>query len=593
LRRHLIVGDIHGCFDELQALLGQLQFDPSEDVLVSVGDIIDRGPKIRETIEYLFNLPRFHMAIGNHEEKFLRYLEGRNVKATHGLQTTIDAYPEGFPPEYTERMRSLPLILKTPSGYVVHAGFDPEMSPTEQSRSDCIYMRFYGGKTYFDEINGRAWYTLWPTDGPRVFFGHIPLEDGPVESHIVSLDAGCVFGGRLRIFDSRDNQVHSVPAARAYATSEHSMVKHVAPSDALRRREEYVIGGLLRTDRTDDGQLAIYTYTDQCVFQNSWDDITRNARGHIYDTRTGECIAFPFPKFFNLGENEENLPEKFPWHEPFEVFEKMDGWLGVLYRHEGRYKISSRGSFHSSGAVWATEYVRQFDLSILPDEATLSFEIIHPDHKIILNYEGRETLMILAAFNRNTGEEYPRAVVAHWASEIGLPIVPQLAALSLEELLHTQKHREHFEGFVLRFPDGRRVKVKTEWYLNMARIVSNLTPIALWEVMVQGKVRQDYLVQVPEELRPLAERYQAILEGQYARTRLEIDHVAAPILREFGHDRRALAQHLELRKKELGIIKSAVFVLLDGKHEHLDRMVMDHIYPKGNQFVADAPRPRQ
>src|SRR5207249_3478205 len=104
--------------------------------------------------------------------------------------------------------------------------------------------------------------------------------------------------------------------------------------------------------------------------------------------------------------------------------------------------------------------------------------------------------------------------------------------------------RQHFEGFVIRFADGRRVKVKTEWYLQIAKIMSNLTPIAVWEVMRGGKVPDSYLVQVPEELRPVAEKYQAILEGQYARALLDIDRVAAPVLAKYGTDRRALAHYL-------------------------------------------------
>lgn len=167
----------------------------------------------------------------------------------------------------------------------------------------------------------------------------------------------------------------------------------------------------------------------------------------------------------------------------------------MLYRHEGQYHVASRGSFHSSGALWATSFIRSRDLACLPDEVTLCFEIIHPEHKIILNYEGQETLIILAAFNRHTGIEYPRTVVADWARALSLPLVPLLGHMSLEELLHTQQRREQFEGFVLRFGDGRRVKVKTDWYMKMAKIVSNLTPIAVWEVMIRGKVPQEYVGQ--------------------------------------------------------------------------------------------------
>ena len=168
----------------------------------------------------------------------------------------------------------------------------------------------------------------------------------------------------------------------------------MAENQHVRKREEYVVAGLLRSDRSDDGTLAIYTYTDRCVYENAWDDITRNSRGHVYNLHTGECVAWAFPKFFNLGENAEQLPEKFPWDRPYEIMEKMDGWLGVLYRHEGKFKVATRGSFHSSGSVWATEYIQRFDLSCLPDAATLCFEIIAPEQRIILDYGAERRLEI-------------------------------------------------------------------------------------------------------------------------------------------------------------------------------------------------------
>src|SRR5262249_38070697 len=77
MRRHMIGGDVQGCLDELQLLLERLHFDPSAEVLISVGDIVDRGPKIKETVEFLFSLPSFFMVLGNHEDKLLRYLEGK------------------------------------------------------------------------------------------------------------------------------------------------------------------------------------------------------------------------------------------------------------------------------------------------------------------------------------------------------------------------------------------------------------------------------------------------------------------------------------------------------------------------------------
>src|SRR5207244_13053764 len=158
--------------------------------------------------------------------------------------------------------------------------------------------------------------------------------------------------------------------------------------------------------------------------------------------------------------------------------------------------VPPRGSFDSGGSVWATEYCQRFDRSCLPDAVTLCFEIIAPEQRIILDYGAERRLVVLAAFNRMTGEEYPRSQVGEWARTIGLPVVPLLGMLSLEDLLRKQKELEKFEGFVIRFCDGRRGKVKTDWYLSIARIMADLTPIAVWEVMTGGKVPAEYLAGV-------------------------------------------------------------------------------------------------
>src|SRR5260370_29394180 len=137
--------------------------------------------------------------------------------------------------------------------------------------------------------------------------------------------------------------------------------------------------------------------------------------------------------------------------------------------------------------------------------------------------------------------------------------------MSLEDLLRKQKELQKFEGFVIRFCDGRRIKVKTEWYLGIARIMANLTPITIWEALVNGKVPAEYLVGVPEELRPLAERYQAVLEGQYARVLLHLQEGVRPLLERYGNDRRSLGRYAEEHRSELGYLRSAAFLILDGK----------------------------
>src|SRR6185369_11883983 len=124
-------------------------------------------------------------------------------------------------------------------------------------------------------------------------------------------------------------------------------------------------------------------------------------------------------------------------------------------------------SFHSDGAEWATNHIQKFDLSCLPDEATLCFEIINPAQRIILDYGQQEDLVVLAAFNRRDGTEYPREVVEGWAAKIGLPIVKRYD-VTIDDILELKKQATGTEGFVVVFSDGKRVKVKTEWYCVLA-----------------------------------------------------------------------------------------------------------------------------
>jgi len=584
-RRHVIVGDVHGCLDELQDLLSELGFDPQEDVLISVGDLVDRGPKVKETTDFVQSLPRFFSVKGNHDDKCIRYYQGNKVKMTHGLTRTIESFGAKMPAETLEFLRKLPYVIKTPSGYVVHAGFDPLMSAEEQGRADCLYMRYYGGSSYFDSLGGVLWYKLWPKDAPRVFFGHIPDPSAPQLPNVVSLDGGCVFGDYLKAWDSRDGIVHYAKARQKYCESEHAAALALSPHEQVQKREEYVVAGLLRKDASDDGKLAIYTYTDQCTYDKLWDEITVNSRGHIFNVETGECVARPMRKFWNLGENPSVAFEALPWDEPYEIFEKMDGWMSSLFRHNGRFRIASRGSFHSQGATWATEFIQKIDWSFLPDEATIVFEMISPALKIILDYGDMSTLVVLCGFDRHAGDEYPRCVMEEWAAKAGLPIVKKYEGLTIHDCLRLQKELKDKEGFVIRFKDGTRVKVKGDWYVKIAKILANLTPISIWDAMRAGRVQREYLAQIPEEFRSLADGYVMTLEGQYSKAMEEVMGKARSLAAMFPGDKKSLALYMNARRAEVGdLAYKAAFMVADGKMDKMEKLVMDRIYPKNNEM---------
>jgi len=223
-KRYLIVGDLHGCYDELQELLKIADFK-DDDILISVGDLTDRGPKNKLTVQFCMDLHeegRFHSVMGNHDDRLMRWLKGNPVDEGCGLKETVREIKnnKSFRQKAFAFISTFPHILKTPAGYVVHGGFKPTNTPDNQSKSDCLYMRYYGGYGYFDDLNGVMWYTLWPEHFPQVFFGHHPHDEREVMPNVTSLDCGCVFDGTLNAFDSKTNKLITVEAKTDYTDKE-------------------------------------------------------------------------------------------------------------------------------------------------------------------------------------------------------------------------------------------------------------------------------------------------------------------------------------------------------------------------------------
>lgn len=113
--------------------------------------------------------------------------------------------------------------------------------------------------------------------------------------------------------------------------------------------EQLVTQRLITKRSHPNGQLFIYNYTAKAQYENIWTPETLQARGLIFNSY-GNLIACPFPKFFNLGEHKNTLPL-----EPFEIYEKLDGSLGILYFFEDMPYIATRGSFDSVQASKANE----------------------------------------------------------------------------------------------------------------------------------------------------------------------------------------------------------------------------------------------
>ncbi len=265
--------------------------------------------------------------------------------------------------------------------------------------------------------------------------------------------------------------------------------------------EEAVIQNRVRRNINDHG-LALYTYTEKTVYDKDWDDITIMARGLILDTIAEKIIATPFPKFFNYGERLDSTEHYAALRDmPFETFEKMDGSLIIIYHHNGNWKCATKGSLGSEQAIWATDWLhKNLKITSLLPGITYLAEAIYPQNRIVVDYKGEEKLVLLGAYLENGKELNVKDIDEH-ASLANFPIVSSHNYSKISELLAIANSLDcNSEGFVIRFQDGSRLKIKGAEYCRIHKIVTGITPLAMWRLMRDSEISLDEIrKQIPEE----------------------------------------------------------------------------------------------
>lgn len=231
-----LIGDIHGCFDELVALLSELGYRRGEDGLfrhpegrlpVFLGDLADRGPRSPDVLSLVVKHVSEGLALyvpGNHCRKLARHLRGERVRPTGGLGETLKqlaALPEGERRTLTRGFlrlydRSPPYrILDGGKLVAVHAGIERPMIGrlSRRIREYCLY-----GEVVLNERReplGRDWASAY--DGEAlVVYGHVPSREPRVVNNTVCIDQGCVYGGRLTAFRYPERTFVHVEAKRVH-----------------------------------------------------------------------------------------------------------------------------------------------------------------------------------------------------------------------------------------------------------------------------------------------------------------------------------------------------------------------------------------
>lgn len=276
-----------------------------------------------------------------------------------------------------------------------------------------------------------------------------------------------------------------------------SLMKHPArtiPFDDLYAGLEAArtAGMAVRKDCTLTGR-ALYLYSNGCVYDNGWNEFTLLARGLILHPESRRVVATPFPKFFNAGERNGDIPDL-----SFEVFEKVDGSLAIIHHFDGGWRVATKGSFDSDQARWAENYIRNSDTKYLEPSNTYLAEAVYPENRIVVHYPKAE-LVLLSAYCSD-GSEMSYADLADIGAKLGWRVAKRHDFTSFVDLIeHARALPATEEGFVIRFENGLRLKLKGDEYKRIHSLISRCTPLAMWEALRAGDDMETIRRDLPEE----------------------------------------------------------------------------------------------
>ena len=253
-----IIGDVHGCAGELEELLAKLGYKvafeegegrrlalvatPPGRRAIFLGDLVDRGPRSPDVLRIVMAMRTAGQGLvvpGNHDIKFLRWLSGKQVKISHGLDRTVDQFSresDAFRAEVKSFLEAQAYHLWLDGGRlaVAHAGIKDGMlgAVSGEIRSFCLYGETSGETDEFGLPIRYHWAAEY-RGATAVIYGHTPVPEAEWVNNTLCLDTGCCFGGKLTALRWPEREIVSVPAAQVYAKPirpfGHPPVRHGPP----------------------------------------------------------------------------------------------------------------------------------------------------------------------------------------------------------------------------------------------------------------------------------------------------------------------------------------------------------------------------
>jgi len=259
---------------------------------------------------------------------------------------------------------------------------------------------------------------------------------------------------------------------------------------------EYIEQSLIVANKHPEYDIWILNYSPKAQSKRFWDEYTMSCRGMVIDAN-GKILARPFQKFKNY---EEHDPSEIDMSQDYQIFEKMDGSLIIVFYYEPRMQwiVASRGSFISEQSIEATKMLG-LKYEKLNANCTYLFECIYPENRIVVDYGDRYELVLLGNVITKTGEEISHDELVTLYSNY-FTVVKEFKMDKMNDLSELKALEEdNMEGFVIRFADGFRVKVKFSEYVRLHGILTNVSNLTVWEHMKDNYEFDELLDRVPDE----------------------------------------------------------------------------------------------
>jgi len=323
----------------------------------------------------------------------------------------------------------------------------------------------------------------------------------------------------------------------------------------LEKLQKYYEEGWLIKQTHPTLPLTIWNYSQTTQYEGKWDEITLQCRGLVTDDM-GNICARPFKKFFNMEEGKHTPTEE------FDVYEKMDGSLIIVFWYDGGWVVASRGSFISDQAIAASkiffeELDHNFSIGI-----TYLFEFTAPWNRIVVDYGEKPNLTLLGAIRTDDETEATWEQLKMIGDGANCDVVKKYDGISDYSTLKGMI-KDNAEGFVIRFSNGDRMKIKGVEYLRLPKIMTEVSTKSVWEILSNGGSMEDLLKDVPDEFYTKIKEYENELVSQFNILKREYEYIFMTFqslgLRDDGRRKEFAEQALKVKHP------SILFAMLDGR----------------------------